>query len=90
MFGSILSLFLFRYAETSRPPAEVQRIVIAVSSCDMKSGQKFDEACVEQRDIDAKLTPPEVLLFKNVPLFKDKTLAVDIPVGHAFREVDLK
>ena len=90
MLGGVMSIYLLRYAAENQESAPLETIHVAISTCDLKAGDLFEERCAEKREVETRLTPPDVLLMKRTPLYVGKELATGVPVGNAFRVVDFR
>lgn len=91
MIGTALSVILFVVWEKGGVgPATDEKVVVAVSACDLKAGEKLTEPCVEAREVASRYVPPGTLRHASIQPHVGRTLVNDLPVGNAIREEDLK
>jgi Flp pilus assembly protein CpaB len=89
--GVVLSAILLTYwSNTSTKEGSGDKIVVAVSACDLKVGEALEERCVEKREVGSHFVPPGTLKFSSMPPHLGRIVNVDLPKGNAIREDDLR
>ena len=89
--GVVLSIILLSvWKKSDVKPASDEKADVAVSKCDLKAGDELTEACVESREVAARFVPPGTLRAGAVHAHLGRKVAVDLPIGNAIREEDLK
>lgn len=91
VIGTLLSIVLFSVWQKSESgPTSDEKVVVAISKCDLKAGDALEERCVEDREVASRFVPPGTLRASSVQPHLGRKLAVDLPTGNAIREEDLK
>ncbi len=89
--GVVLSAILLTYWSNSGTKAvSDDKIVVAVSACDLKVGEALEERCVEKREVGTRFVPPGTLKFSSMHPHFGRIVNVDLPKGNAIREDDLR
>lgn len=89
--GLVLSAILLTYwSRSDSGPISDDRLVVAVSACDLKVGEALEERCVEKREVESRYVPPGTLRFSSMHPHYGRLLAAELPKGNAIREEDLK
>lgn len=90
--GVVLSAILLTYWSNSGGTKEGSgdKIVVAVSACDLKIGEALEARCVEKREVGSHFVPPGTLKFSSMPPHLGRIVNVDVPKGNAIREEDLR
>jgi hypothetical protein len=90
IIGTVLSIILFSVWQKSESgPTSDEKVVVAISKCDLKKGDALEERCVEHREVASRFVPPGTLRASSVQPHLGRKLLADLPTGNAIREEDL-
>lgn len=88
--GVVLSIMLLSFwNQSDSGPVSDQKEIVAVSKCELKTGDILIAACVDSREIESRFVPPGTLRSSSMYDHLGKKLMNDLPVGNAIREEDL-